>query len=86
MKKELKKFYSVVDKYSLNKIINIDETLVYAQMPSNYSRYNLRRRCVFEKESNKVFTKYKLVCVMSSLRINGYELYKSSGMNSVRMI
>ena len=41
LKKELKYFYSIVDKYSLNKIISIDETSVYAQMPSNYSRCNL---------------------------------------------
>ena len=53
LKKELKKFYLVVDKYSLNKIISIDETSVYAQMPSNYSRCNLGQRCVLKTKKIK---------------------------------
>ena len=52
LKKELKYFYSIVDKYSLNKIISIDETSVYAQMPSNYSRCNLGQRCVLKTKNN----------------------------------
>jgi len=86
LKKELKYFYSIVDKYSLNKIISIDETSVYAQMPSNYSRCNLGQRCVLKTKNNKVFTKYTLVCAMSSKRIIGYELYENGGMNALRMI
>ncbi len=86
LKKELKKFYSVVDKYSLNKIISIDETSVYAQMPSNYSRCNLGQRCVLKTKNNRVFTKYTLVCAISSNGIIGYELYENGGINAVRMI
>ena len=86
MKKELKKFYSVADKYSLNKIISIDETSVYAQMPSNYSRCNLGQRCVLKTKNNRVFTKYTLVCAISSNGIVGYELYEDGGINAVRMI
>ena len=55
-------------------------------MPSNYSRCNLGQRCVLKTKNNKVFTKYTLVCAMSSKGIVGYELYENGGMNAVRMI
>ena len=86
LKKELKKFYKVTDQYELDNIINIDETSVYAQMPSNYSRCDLGRRCVLKTKNNKVFTKYTLVCAMTSNGIIGFELYEKGGMNSERMI
>ena len=35
-KKELMSFYKITDKFSINKIISIDETSIYAQMPSSY--------------------------------------------------
>ena len=41
MKKELKLFYSVTDKFNLNKIICIDESSVTASMLINYSRCEL---------------------------------------------
>lgn len=55
-------------------------------MPSNYSRCDLGQRCVLKTKNNKVFTKYTLVCIMSSKGIVGYELYENGGMNVVRMI
>jgi len=42
----MNKFYTETDKYSLNKIISIDETSIYAQMVSSYSRCKLGKRCV----------------------------------------
>ena len=55
-------------------------------MPNNYSRCELGKRCVLKTKDNKVFIKYTLVCAISSKGIIGYELYKSGGMNSVRMV
>jgi hypothetical protein len=83
---ELTIFYKITDKYSVNKIICIDETSISAQMPSNYSRCKLGKRCVLKTTNNKVFVKYTLVCAMTSKGIIGYELYEKGGMNSERMV
>jgi transposase len=85
LNKELKNFYKVTDQYPLDTIISIDETSVYAQIPSNYSRCDLSKRCVLKTKNNKVFTKYTLVCAMTSKGI-GFELYEKGGMNAERMI
>lgn len=85
-KNELKSFYKVTDEYSINKIICIDETSIYAQMPSGYSRCKLGQRCVLKTKNNKVFIKYTLVCAMSSKGIIGHELYEKGGMNAELMI
>ena len=55
-------------------------------MPSNYSRCNLGQRCVLKTTNNKVFTKFTLVCAMTTKGIVGYELYEEGGMTSERMI
>ena len=86
LKKQMKIFYSITDKYSLGKIISIDETSIYTEMPSNYSRCNLGKRCVKKTTDNRVFIKYTLVCAINSIGVVGYELYEKGGMNSVRMI
>jgi hypothetical protein len=82
----MKEFYSKTDKYSLTKIISIDETSIYAEMASNYSRCNLGKRCVKKTTDNRVFIKYTLVCAINSKGVVGYELYEKGGMNSERMI
>ena len=66
LKKELKLFYSVTDKFNLNKIICIDETSVSAAMLINYSRCELGKRCVMKTKDNRVFKKYTLVVTMNS--------------------
>ena len=82
----MKEFYSKTDKYSLSKIISIDETSIYSEMASNYSRCNIGKRCVKKTIDNRVFIKYTLVCAINSKGVVGYELYKKGGMNSGRMI
>lgn len=86
LKKQLKQFYAKTDKWSLNKIICIDETSVYAQMPNNYSRCKLGKRCVQKTTNNKVFVKYTLVCAISSKGIVGWTLYREKGMSAIRMV
>ena len=44
--KEMKLFYKITDKYSIHKIISIDETSIHAQITNNYSRCKLGKRCV----------------------------------------
>ena len=54
LKKELALFYSVTDKYSIHKIISLDETSIHAQMVESYSRCALGKRCVHKTKDNRV--------------------------------
>jgi len=83
--KEMKFFYKITDKYSIHKIISIDETSIHAQITNNYSRCKLGKRCVKKTTNNVVFKKYTLVCAINSKGIVGFELYENGGMNLQRM-
>ena len=61
----MKSFYQKVDKFSLSKIISIDETSIHAEMTASYSRCDLGKRCVKKTSNNKVFRKFTLVCAIS---------------------
>ena len=74
-----------MDKYTLNNIISIDETSIYAQMVSSYSRCKLGKRCVKKTKDNKVFIKFTLVCAINSKGVIGWTLYESGGMTGDRM-
>ena len=86
VKKELKLFYSVTDKFNFNKIICIHETSVSSSMLINYSRCELGKRCVMKTKDNRVFKKYTLIAAMNSKGIIGWMLYEKGGMNTDIMI
>jgi len=83
--KEMKLFYKITDKYSIHKIISIDETSIHAQIINNYSRCKLGKRCV-KKTNNVVFKKYTLVCAINSKGIVGFELYENGGSHKSKEI
>jgi hypothetical protein len=83
-KEEMKKYFKIVDKYSINNIISIDETSVKPAMIKEYSRCKLGKRCITKTSDNIVFTKYTLLVAISSKGIIGYKLYKKGGMNGER--
>lgn len=82
----MKLFFSKVDKYSINKIISIDETSIHAGMTHSYSRCELGKRCVKKTDDNRVFKKFTLVCAISSKKVIGWTLYENGGMTSDRMV
>jgi len=84
-KKDLSIFYKITDKYSIHKIICIDETSINAHMPSSYSRCELGKRCVYRTTDNKVFKKFTLVCAIMSKGVIGWILYENGGMTADRM-
>ena len=86
LKKELKEFYSVVQKYSLHKIICLDEISIHAIMKPNYSRCELGKRCVIKTTDNAVFIKYTVVVAISSKGVIGWKIYKKGGMTGDRMV
>ena len=62
----MKTFFKNTDKFSLSKMISIDETSIYANMVSSYSRCKLGRRCIKRTKDNKVFIKFTLVCAINN--------------------
>ena len=59
--KELKTFYNKVSKYSLDKIISLDETSIQPSMIMEFSKCTLGKRCVVKTDDNYVFRKFTLL-------------------------
>ena len=85
LKNMMKTFFENTDKFSLSKIISIDETSIYANMVSSYSRCKLGSRCVKRTKDNKVFIKFTLICAINSNGVVGWTLYNSGGITGERM-
>lgn len=83
-KHELKTFFNIVNKFSLNDIISIDETSISTSMGFNYCRNYLGKRCIVKTDDNRVFTKYSLVVAISNKKCIGYTLYEKGSVNSER--
>jgi transposase len=86
IKKELKAFYKEVSKYSLNKIICLDETSIQPSMYLPYAKCDLGKRCVVKTDDNYVFRKFTLLCAISNSKCVGASLYKEGGMNKERFV
>jgi len=76
IKKELKVFYNEVSKYTLDKIISLDETSITPFMYHSYSKCSLGKRCVTKTDDNYVFRKFTLLCAISNSKCVGATLYK----------
>ena len=79
IKKELKTFYNEDNKYSLDKIISLDETSIQPSMIMEFSKCELSKRCVIKTDDNYFFRKFTLLCV-------GATLYKEGGMTKERFV
>ena len=66
IKKELKAFYKEIDKYSLDKIISLDETSISLSLIMEYSKCSLGKRGVVKTNDNYVFRKFTLLCAISN--------------------
>jgi len=86
LSKDMKKFYSFIDKFAINKIICLDEISVHAMMKPSYSRCELGKRCVMKTKNNKVFTKYTILAAISSKGLIGWKIYEKGGMTGERMV
>jgi len=85
-KKELEAFYKEVSKYSLNKIICLDETPIQSAMMLEYSRCDLGKRCVIKTNDNYVFRKFSLLVAINNSKCVGHTLYEKGGMTKERFV
>jgi transposase-like protein len=83
---ELKKFYNTISKYSLDKIICLDETSVQPSMIPEYSRCYLGKRCIVKTDKNIVFQKFTLLVAINNKKCVGYHLYEKGGMTKERLV
>ena len=85
-KKELSKFHKEIKKYSLSKIISIDETSISPAMIAEYSRCSLGRRYIFKTSDSSFFRKFTLLVAISNSKCIGWKLYEKGGMNKERFV
>ena len=77
---EMNNFYNEVNKYSLDKIICLDETSVGSALKPTYSRCYMGKRCVIKTDNNFVFRKFTLLVAISNSKCIGHTLYEKGGM------
>ena len=86
IKKELKAFYKEISKYTLDKIICLDETSIQPALLPIYSKCFLGKRCVVKTDDNYVFRKFTLLCAISNSKCVGATFYKEGGMTKERFV
>ena len=86
IKKELKTFYKEISKYSLNKIISLDETSISPALIMEYSKCSLGKRYIIKTDDNYVFRKFTLLCAISNSKCIGATFYKEGGMTKERFV
>tara|TARA_B100000795_G_C22799549_1_gene441107 strand:+ start:645 stop:1676 length:1032 start_codon:yes stop_codon:yes gene_type:complete len=84
--KELDKFYKEIDKYSLNKLISLDETSIQPSMIMEYSRCELGKRCIVKTDDSYLFRKFTLLVAISNSKCIGWVLYEKGGMTKERLV
>ena len=83
-KQELQQFFNVINKFSLEDIISIDETSVSTSLTYKYCRAYLGDRCVKKTTNNVVFKKYSLVVAINNKKCISSELYQNGSVNADR--
>ena len=83
---EMSKFYSGISKYSMDKIISIDETAIRPVMMNEYSRCELGKRCIFKTDDTFMFRKYTLLVAISNSKCIGWTMFEKGAMNKERLV
>lgn len=72
---DLATYYSIVQKFPIDKVVSIDETAVYLNMRSSYGRSKKGRR-VIVKTHQYPFVKFNLICAITTTGVVGLTLYE----------
>jgi transposase-like protein len=74
--KEFEDFYNEVKKYSLNKIICLDETSIGSHLKPSYSRCYVGKRCIIKPDNNFVFRSFTLLVAINNSKCVGKIFYE----------
>lgn len=83
--KEVSTFIQEARKYSMDKIICLDETALYPALHPSYARCNSGKRCYVKTTDSKVFKNYSLLVAITNKDTLGYELYEQGAVNAERL-
>ena len=85
-KNELSKFYKEIKKYSIDKIISLDESSIQPAMIPECSRCPLGRRCIVKTDDSYFYRKFTLLCAVNNSKCVGWKLYEQGGMTKDRLV
>jgi transposase len=83
--KEVSTFIQEASKYSMDKIICLDETTLYPALHPSYARCDSGKRCYVKTTDSKVFKHYSLLVAITNKDTLGYELYEQGAVNAERL-
>ena len=78
--KEFEDFYNEVKKYSLNKIICLDETSIGSHLKPSYSRCYIGNRCIIKTDNNFVFRSFTLLVAINNSKCVGKIFYEKGSL------
>ena len=83
--KEVSTFIQEARKYSMDKIICLDETALYPALHPSYARCDSGKRCYVKTTDSKVFKHYSLLVAITNKETIATELYEQGAVNSERL-
>lgn len=83
--KEVSTFIQEARKYSMDKIICLDETALYPALHPSYARCDSGKRCYVKTTDSKVFKHFSLLVAITNKETIAYELYEQGAVNSERL-
>ena len=86
LENELNDFYKEVSKYSIDKIIRLDETSFGSHLKPAYSRCYIGKRCVIKTNNNFVFRSFTLLVAINNKKCVGKIFYEKGGTTQERMV
>lgn len=84
-KKEVSTFIEEARKYSMDKIICLDETALYPALHPSYARCDSGKRCYVKTTDSKVFKHYSLLVAITNKDTIAYKLYEQGAVNAERL-
>ena len=85
-KEEINKFFNKLNKFSIDKIISLDETSIGSALKPAYSRCELGKRCIIKTDNPFVFRKFTLLVAINNKKCIAKELYEKGGMTKERLL
>ena len=85
-KEEIDKFFNKLNKFSIDKVISLDETSIGSALKPAYSRCELGKRCIIKTDNPFVFRKFTLLVAINNKKCIAKELYEKGGMTKERLL
>ena len=85
-KEEIDKFFNKLNKFSIYKVISLDETSIGSALKPVYSCCELGKRCIIKTSNPFVFRKFTLLVAINNKKCIAKELYEKGAMTRERLL